>query len=100
MNFCRSLFYDIFNAPISTIVSGVLQPPRNSLQRSVTVFTRPTSNPHYVPVLNIHCYKRHIALLWVSVMHTLTRSGITLVGLVPRSSVSLLLGFSAMLSVS
>jgi len=37
-------------------------------------------------------------MLWVSVMHTLTRSSITVSGLVPRSSVSL--GFSAMLSVS
>ena len=48
-------------------------------------------------------YNWHLALLWVSVMHALTRSSITvnnLIWLVPRSSVSLLLGFGAMLSVS
>ena len=47
-------------------------------------------------------YNWHLALLWVSVMHTLTRSSITVnkVSGVLRSSVSFLLGFSAMLSVS
>ena len=66
----------------------------------MTVFTRHLLTPHYVPELNIHSYKRHLALLWVSVMYTLTHFSITLVGLVPRSNVTLLLGFSAMLRVS
>ena len=45
-------------------------------------------------------YNWHLSLLSVSVMHTLARSSITVSRLVPRSSVSLLLGFSAMLRVS
>ena len=45
-------------------------------------------------------YNWHFALLWVSVMHTLTRSSITVNKVMPRFSVSLLLRFSAMLSVS
>jgi len=35
-------FMTYFYAPISTIVSGVLQPPIISLQRSVTIIIRPT----------------------------------------------------------
>jgi len=35
-------FMTYFYAPISTIVTGVLQPPIISLQRSVTIITRPT----------------------------------------------------------
>jgi len=54
-----------------------------------------------VPPKQHSTYNWHLALLWVSVMHTLTCSSITvIVGLVPHSSVSLLLGFSAMLRVS
>ena len=52
--------------------------------------------------LNQHStYNWHLARLWVSVMHILTRSSITVNKvIVPRSSVSLLLGFSVILSVS
>ena len=56
-----------------------------------------------VPPKQHSTYNWHLALLWVSVMHTLTRFSITVnkvSATVPRSSVSLLLGFSAMLSVS
>ena len=48
-------------------------------------------------------YNLHLALLWLSVMHTLTNTlyiVLRIISLVPHSSVSLLLGFSAMLSVS
>jgi len=35
------------------------------------------SNPHFVPPKQHSIYSWHLALLWVSVMHTLTRSSIT-----------------------
>ena len=46
-------------APISTIVSGVLQQPIISLQRSVA---RP-SNPHFVPAKQHSTYNWHLTLL-------------------------------------
>ena len=60
----------------------------------------PPSNPHFVPPKQHSTYNWHIALLWVSVIHTLTLFSIAVNKVVPRSSVSLLLGFSAMLSIS
>ena len=66
-----------FYAPISTVVSGVLYPPIISLQRSVTIIIRPLSKPHFVLPKQHSTYNWHLALLCVSVMHTLTRSSIT-----------------------
>jgi len=37
----------------------------------------PPSNPNFVPPKQHSTYNWHLALLWVSVMHTLTCSGIT-----------------------
>jgi len=37
----------------------------------------PPYNPHFVPPKQHSTYNWHLALLWVSVMHTLTQSSIT-----------------------
>jgi len=37
----------------------------------------PAPNPHFVPPKQHLTYNWHLALLWVSVMHTWTRSSIT-----------------------
>ena len=58
----------------------------------------PEKPDNLAPPQQHSAYSWHLSLLCVHVVHTLTR--FPLVGLVPRSSVSLLLGFSAMLRVS
>jgi len=61
----------------------------------------PPSNPQFLPPKQHSTYNWHLALLWVSVMYILKHAlALRLVGLVPDSNASLLLGFSAILSVS
>ena len=55
-------FMTYFYAPISTIVSGVLQPPIISLQRTVTIIIRASETTL--------TYNWHLDLLWVSVIYT------------------------------
>jgi len=81
-------------SPISNVVWSLITAHNlTSEKRDNTYSPHPltfpaSSDPHFVPPQQHSTYNWHLSLLWVSVMHTLTRSSITVSRLVSRSIVS------------
>jgi len=74
-----SLFHDLllrcylYHSVWSVITAHYLTPEK----RDNNYLPHALSNPHFVPPKQQSTYNWHLALLWVTVVHALTRSSIT-----------------------